>query len=222
MKKVKRARVSAFSFKRWPWVIIVLSVLAGNGAAASHFHLADSSSGQSMLVFIDTAIHPTINGLPMHNNDEIAVFDSLGICYGWTAWDSTTGGNQSMTVWGYNPVGPNLGMRAGATLHFRLWDTVAGEMSASVTYYPVSGQPAGFPLATATSTYVNLGVSDPSSITGLTVPAAPPLVSPTNGESFTDYESVTVIWATVATATSYTVQVATVKALAALCSLRPA
>jgi hypothetical protein len=135
-KEKKEAHMFALSFKRWSSVVIFVSVLAGS-ASATHFTLADSNTAVTMIVFVDSLINPTINGLPMHKNDEIAVFDSNGNCYGRTVWDSVT---TSFTVWGYNGNTNSPGMESGEKLHFRVWDTTAGEMAASVAYYPVGGR----------------------------------------------------------------------------------
>ena len=203
----------ALSFKRWSSVVIFVSILAGS-ASATHFTLADSNTAVTMIVFVDSLINPTINGLPMHKNDEIAVFDSNGNCYGRTVWDSVT---TSFTVWGYNGNTNSPGMESGEKLHFRVWDTTAGEMAASVAYYPVGGAPAGFPNPSTCSTYVTQAISVPSSISGLSAPTAPALSSPASGAA-NQATALTLTWGTVRNAAFYDVQVSTVATFASMVS----
>ena len=193
------------SFKRWSSVVIFLSALVGNAFAS--FHLADSNTAVTMIVFIDTGSHPTLNGSAIHSGDEIGVFDSLGNCYGMTSWPA--GPDTSITVWGYNGNTGNPGMQPGATMFFKVWDTTRGQMPASVTYYPVGGQPAGWPRASATSQFTYQGISDPMSITGLSAPIAPALSSPASG-STNIATSLALSWTASSEATSYAIQVSTV------------
>ncbi len=206
MKNVKEVHVSALSFKRWSSGIMVLSVLAG-GASAAHFKLADSSTGSSMTVIVDTAIHPAINGLPMHKGDEIAVFDTNGNCYGRTIWDSTA--NAGITVWGQNSEVTTVdGMGAGEVMRFRAWDTTAGEMPATSVFYPLDTNVFKTPTS-SDSLYVLNGISMLKSLSGLSAPAAPALSSPTNGATNLA-TSLTFSWALSSGAVSYGMQVSTV------------
>jgi hypothetical protein len=208
--------MSALSFKRWSLVIIFVSALFGS-VSASHFKLTSGSYGGFMEVIVDSLIHPTINGLPLKHDDEIAVFDSNGNCWGFVVWDSIYSLESSpqafynIVVWGVGPGGFGGGMAAGATLHFRVWDTTAGEMPASVSYYPVGASaPGGMPPIT-TSTYAYQGWSVLSSLSGLG-PGAPTLYSPANGAMYQPISGLTLSWASNSTGgpvTSYTVQLST-------------
>ncbi len=183
-----------------------LSVLAGS-ASAAHFKLADSSTGSSMTVIVDTAIHPAINGLPMHKGDEIAVFDTNGNCYGATVWDSSQ--SSGITVWGQNSeVSTVDGMGTGEVMRFRVWDTAAGEMPATSVFYPPDTNVFTTPTS-SDSLYVFNGISMLKSLSGLSAPAAPALSSPTNGATNLA-TSLTFSWAALSGAASYGMQVSTV------------
>ena len=212
MKNEKEAHVSALSIKRWSSAVIVLSVLAGN-ASATHFTLADSSTGNQMYVVVDTAIHPTINGLPMGMGDEIAIFDTNGNCYGRTVWDSLTA-NKLITLWGQNSQVTTVdGMGSGEVMRFRVWDTSAQiEMAATAVFYPKGvASPLGTP--TADSTFTTNGISYLSSLSGLSAPAAPVLSLPTNGATNLA-TTLTLSWAASSGAVSYGMQVSTVSTFA--------
>jgi hypothetical protein len=204
MKREKEAHVTALSFKRWSSVLIIVAALAGSSSAA-HFHRADSGTGNSMTLIIDTTIHPTINGLPMGAGDEIAVFDSLDSCYGWTRWDSLLS-NQAFTVWGQNSESTTKdGMASGEKLRFRVWDSTANlEMAANVAYYPLAS-----PTPTADSLYVTNGISIPSSLAGLSAPSAPALSLPANGATG-QATALTFSWTAAGGATSSALQVSLV------------
>ena len=211
MKKEKEAHVSALSFKRWSSVIIFLSVLAG-GASAAHFKLADSSTGSSMTVIVDTAIHPAINGLPMHKGDEIAVFDTNGNCYGTTVWDSSQ--SSGITVWGQNSQVTTVdGMGSGEVMRFRVWDSSASlEMPATSIFFPPDTNVFTTPTS-SDSLYVFNGISMLKSLSGLSAPAAPALSSPTNGATNLA-TSLTFSWAASSGAASYGMQVSAVSTFA--------
>ncbi len=187
-KKEKEASVIKLSLNRWSSVMIFLSLLAGS-AFARHFNPLDSQTGATLTVFLNTAAHPTLNGTPIRNNnivpDEIGIFDSVGNCWGVGYWPA--GQDSTFAVAGYNNTGvAKLGLKAGATMHFRLWDTTLGEMPATVTYYPPTGAvpfPPGITPSTE-STFVAgspIAYSVPMSIVGLSAPSAPVLSAPTMG-----------------------------------------
>ena len=148
--------------------------------------------------------------MPIAHSDEIAVFDSVGNCYGFGFWPK--GPDTTFPVWGYNSLNVDKpGMIPGATMHFRVWDTTLGEMPAAVTYYPTTG-PVPFPpklTPNTCSTFVAgnpIAYSVPSSITGYLGPAAPALSSPSNG-AVNQALAPSLAWGSSAGATSFSVQV---------------
>jgi hypothetical protein len=183
---------------------------------ARHFNPLDSQTGATLTIFLDTASHPTLNGTPIrHDNvvpDEIGVFDSVGNCWGVGYWPA--GPDTAFAVAGYNNTGViRLGMKAGATMHFRLWDTTLGEMPAGVTYYPPSGT-VPFPpniIPSTCSTFVAgspIAYSVPMSISGQLPPSAVALISPSDNANNMPI-SLSLAWNSSASATSYSVQVST-------------
>ncbi len=213
--------MSGMELKRWMPVVIVLWTLAGS-AFARHFNPLDSETGATLTVFLDTAAHPTLNGAPISSNtlgvpDEIGVFDSAGNCWGVGNWPA--GPTGTITVAGYNNTGViKPGFKAGARLHFRVWDTLTGEMPAIVTFYPPNG-PVPFPpgmTPSTDSTFVAgspVAYSVPMSITGISAPSAPGLSSPANS-ALAQPLAVILNWSGVAYASSYSLQVSTSAAFA--------
>ncbi len=152
-----RSRLLQFS-------ISTFSILALNSAAAAaHFKLSDSLTGNSMNVLIMSSINPMIDGNTILPGDEIAVFDSTNSCYGVVTW---AGGNVAMTVWGYDPISQRAGFGDKELLHWRVWDaTLAKESPAKVMYFA-----PGTSDATSDSLYGYNGISVLSSL--VSVPSA--------------------------------------------------
>jgi titin len=208
MKNAKEVPVYTINLKQWSLVVIFLSVLAVS-ASASHFVLADSSTGNDMVVIVDTAIHPSINGVTMGKGDEIGVFDTNGNCYGWARWDSVA--NSGVTVWGQNTGTGGFG--SGEVMRLRVWDSLTNtEMPATATFYPTGTSALGY-TPTADSTFLTNGIAILKSLSGLSAPAAPILASPTNG-STNQPTSLTVSWTSSNGASSYAIQVSTVSTFA--------
>jgi hypothetical protein len=207
------------SLKSLSAVVIFLTILAG-GAFARHFNPLDSITGNYLTIYLDTAAHPTLNGTPIVAGDEIGVFDSAGNCWGVGTWPST-GVTTTFPVAGHNVVAgvTKLGMKPGNVMYFRVWDTAAGEMPASVSFF-AAGNPTPFNANVTPytdSAYENgnsaLNPSVPSQITGLSVPAAPSLSTPTNGAQGAAV-TLTLAWASSNYAASYALQVSTVSTFA--------
>ncbi len=217
MIKEKEAHVSALHFKRWSMIFTFLSAALAGSASASHFVLADSSTGNNMTVLIDTLIHPAINGVPMGKGDEIAVFDTNGKCYGWARWDSV--GNSGITVWGQNSeVTAVDGMGGNEPMRFRVWDSLTNtESAATVAYYTPGTATSVGVTPTADSLYVQNAISMPSSISALSTPAAPVLASPANGAT-NQATALTFSWTASSGASSYAMQVSTVSTFASTVS----
>ncbi len=206
--------MSGISLKRWSSALIVLACMSGS-AFARHFNPLDSETGATLTVFLDSAAHPTLNGAPISSStlgvpDEIGVFDSAGNCWGVGNWPA--GPTGTITVAGYNNTGiVKPGFKAGATLHFRVWDTLTGEMPAMVTFYPPTG-PVPFPpgmTPSTDSTFVAgspVAYSVPMSITGISAPAAPGLSLPANGAA-AQLLTLSLSWGPEAGAASYSVMV---------------
>jgi hypothetical protein len=133
-------------------------------AMASHFILADSITGSNMDVLIQSSIHPTIDERVIAAGDEIAVFDSAGLCCGVRIWPSS--GSTSITVWGQNPNETTKdGMNGSELLRWRVWDAVlAKESPAKVAYFP---RGSGI---ISDSLYVDNGISELASL--VSVPSA--------------------------------------------------
>jgi hypothetical protein len=188
-------------------------------AFARHFNPLDSLTGNYLTIYLDTAAHPTLNGTPIVAGDEVGVFDSAGNCWGVGIWPS--GATTTFPVAGHNVVAgvTKLGMKPGNVMYFRVWDTAAGEMPASVSFFPAgTAVPFNANVTPYTdSAYQNgnsaLNPSVPSQITGLSVPAAPSLSTPTNGSSGAAV-TLSLTWTSSNYAASYALQVSTVSTFA--------
>jgi len=91
-------------------------------------------TGENTIVVIPTLINPIDEqGNVLSIGDEIAVFNSKGICCGMESW---TGENAAITVWGDNVMTEELdGMVPGDTLFFKIWDKSRGyELYADVAF----------------------------------------------------------------------------------------
>jgi hypothetical protein len=177
--------VSFFKATRLNPAIFVLCVAAISVNSQTHFTFT-SKTGNNMTVDIDTAIHPTVNGLPMANGDEIGVFsiDSADtpsvLCVGAIIWRDV---NSAITVWGDNDQTPvKDGMHGGDTLIYRVWDSsLSQEIPAAVTY--ASGGP----------TYITNAFPVLASLIAPPFPEKPHLVSPAN-TAIINTDSAVFVW----------------------------
>ncbi len=169
-------------------------------STTTHFAFT-SNTGNNMMVVVQTAIGPTIDGSPIAIGDEIGVFDTTGLCVGGTVWNGT---NRIITVWGRDSINGSVlnGMHPGETLQYRIWDSSSRhEVRAFATYNTASP-------ATSTSLYVMNGVSILATLSGISAPGTPVLASPTN-----DAENISISpvlsWNSVPTVLSYHLDVST-------------
>jgi len=101
-------------------LFVVLSCI-GLTKAQTHYSIPfPLPTSKNMVIVIP--ITPTINGIPVQSGDEIAVFDSIGQCCGFTKWKTISG--NSITAWGDDPMTSEQdGFKDGEKLRFRIWDS---------------------------------------------------------------------------------------------------
>jgi hypothetical protein len=181
--------------------VFVIAIVV-NICALPHFQVYDSTTGNNMLVIVDTNIHPNINGINLVSGDEIGVFNSTGLCVGAGRWVRTN--NISIAVYGQNTYSTSTdGMAAGEKMKFRMWDSLLNiEVPASATYGP-------FQVFPPDSTYGQDLYSFLASLSGISAPAVPVLSSPANGAGNQSVSSLGLSWSTSARAASYEVEVST-------------
>ncbi len=170
----------------------------------SHFIVPYTVTGSSMTVLVKDSINPTLNGSVIQSGDEIAVFNHTGLCVGDAVWRDT---NATITVWGQNSQSRTVdGMADSEVLRYRMWDAVhSTEMKAVATYLDSLQNPG----ARNDSFYVTNGISILGSLTGISAPVAPTLVSPTNTSGNISITP-TFSWNSVNTATSYALNISAV------------
>jgi hypothetical protein len=78
------------------------------------------NTGNTAHVAVQTAIEPTVHGLPLEAGDEIGVFTLSGLCVGASVW--TGDSNIAIAIWGDNQMTPEIdGAQAGERIVYRLW-----------------------------------------------------------------------------------------------------
>ncbi|HEX7071601.1 MAG TPA: putative Ig domain-containing protein, partial [Rhodothermales bacterium] len=175
--------------------------------AQTHFNDCVSMTGSSANVIVPASIEPTLNGSPLANGDEIAVFTTDGTCAGAATW---TGGNLSLTVWGDDAVTTEKdGFQPGEELTFRLWDASADTEAVEVTVVYDASQP----FYRTEGTYADNALYAPITFEAsydadVAVPSAPTLAIPLNGAVGVN-TTPTFIWSPIALADTYNLQVAT-------------
>lgn len=101
-------------------------------------------------MILPSEIAPTLDGEPLANGDELAVYTPRGTCAGAEVW---AGNNMAFPVWGDDVITEGIaeGFVSGEELSFRIWDASAGQeywgdtLKLSVSYtsdppYNSSGQ----------------------------------------------------------------------------------
>jgi hypothetical protein len=154
---------------RWLFILICVLLNCKTVLAQTHF-TAVSNTGNNAIIGIPVSINPTVGGILLELNDDIAVFANGRImpdsfCVGVTKWNQS---NISITVWGDNEQTPALdGMKAGTKYHFRVWkySTNKEYTNAKVTY------------AQGDSLYRANGISVLASFSGGDVHAVPTIVA---------------------------------------------
>ncbi len=161
---------------------------------ADHFPMPDTATGNTMSVIIRTAIAPTLDGVPLNKNDEIALCDSAGNCFGYGTWDSVH--NINVITYGDDPMlAGKQGFYGGDAVKVIIWDTVAQrEVVAS------AGAGKNGLVYNRDAIYI---------LTSLTAisPAAPLPLSPADG-GVGQSAATAFTWETVSGASSYSLQVA--------------
>jgi len=112
--------------------------LAIASSAQTHFSSV-KNTGNNMTVLVQAAINPSIDGQPLSNGDEIAVFTPSELCVGAIAWQ---GNNTAITVWGDDDQTAAIdGIKGGEVLSFKVWDASRNlELPARVSFQ--SGGPS--------------------------------------------------------------------------------
>jgi hypothetical protein len=183
-------------------VLVFISGIVVNAGALTHFQIADTTTGNNMLVIVDTNIHPNINGINLIPGDEIGVFNTTGLCVGAGRWLGSA--NLSIAVYGQNTYSSTTdGMSDGEKMRFRIWDSLY-DMEAPVcaTYGPFQGYPPD-------STYIQNSLSFLASLSGTAAPAAPELAMPANGAVNQSASSLEMSWSVSAWAASYELEIST-------------
>ena len=100
------------------WSALVFSSEA-YGMLTSHFTFT-SNTGNNATVSVPIVSNPSIGDVPLRAGDEIGVFTPGGLCVGAVVWDGV--GNKAITVWGDDPMTPELdGLQAGQLMLYRVW-----------------------------------------------------------------------------------------------------
>jgi len=105
----------------------------------AHFTPCSNTGGNATLL-IRTDISPVIDGVPVGEGDEIAVFSENGVCAGAAVWLGDR--HLALVVWGDDAMTPEIdGMPAGGGYRFRIWDRETDtEYEAAATYSEGSPQ----------------------------------------------------------------------------------
>lgn len=182
--------------------IFVLSTLTASSSTDTvvHHFIFTSNTGNNATVGIPVSANPNIDGTPLSNGDEIGGFTPAGLCVGGVVWN---GANTAMTVWGDNDQTAAIdGIKSGEQIYYRVWrKSDSTEFSnVAVTYSQGNGVYA------ADNIFVLSSLSASSKTT--TIPTKPTLLSPPNG-AINQPTSVTLIWSSSSSATTYHLQLST-------------
>ncbi|MDZ7725411.1 MAG: FlgD immunoglobulin-like domain containing protein [candidate division KSB1 bacterium] len=109
-------------------------------ASDSVYYSSVFYTGENATVIIPAAIHPCdAAGEELQTGDEIAVFNTGGVCCGSEVWNES---NAALTVWGDNPMTDETdGMLSGDTLIFRIYDKSRGVEMQALAEFESPGQP---------------------------------------------------------------------------------
>ena len=188
----------------WSLLSAALVLHSRTAGAQDHFSDCVSVTGGSASIIIPATIWPTVDGGPIAEGDEIAVFTPDGVCAGVTTWD---GLNAGITIWGDNSVTQAKdGFRVEEPLSFRVWDTSADQEYTNVTVTYSSSRS----FHRAIGTYVENAIYSLASLSAvptLQLPVSPALKSPSEG-AYIQSSQVPLSWNAVPDAASYELQVA--------------
>ena len=91
---------------------------------ARHYPIVDSTTGRNLSMIVQVSIHPAINGQLLHRGDEIGLFDTNGLFFGFCRWDSLK--NINVRAFGDNDfLAGKQGFYANDPIRIRIWDTSA-------------------------------------------------------------------------------------------------
>ncbi|MDX1546411.1 MAG: T9SS type A sorting domain-containing protein [Rhodothermales bacterium] len=184
--------------------LMALSVLPSMRAQAqTHFTGCLDGTGNvfNATVVVPVGSTPSINGTPLSDGSEIAVFSDdpayPDLCAGVLVWQNQ---HAFLTVWGDDDLTPERdGLLEGETLRYRVWDSASG------TEY--AGSAVEILYAQGNGTY---GMDELLVLGDLNVwvaPSAPALASPSDGASNVPTD-VTLAWNAAPGADTYHLQVA--------------
>jgi len=78
-----------------------------------------AATGNNATVILPTNANPDIEGMPLADGDYVGVFNSSGLCCGYSCWQ---GQNLAITVWGDDDQTPQIdGLIIGERLHYRVY-----------------------------------------------------------------------------------------------------
>lgn len=133
-------------------LIILLSGSASLSLQAQHFVVPNTKTGSDATILIATSASPSINGEPLSDGDEIAVFSPGGLLTGMAVWNESS---VSVTVWGDNIMTePVDGLKEGEVMSFSIWDKSENKEYSNVEVSYSSSKP----FFNATGKYVSNGI----------------------------------------------------------------
>ncbi len=185
-----------------------LLVAAGStpeGASAqTYFAGCVSMTGSDATLVVPASAAPAINGAPIAQGDELAIFTEDGLCAGVGVW---SGADLVITVWGDDSVTETKdGFEADEALTFRAWDA-SDKAEAKAVDATLSGEKPYYRTRNTFETnaiYVVASLS--ASDEALVAPSSPRLTSP--GDDARDMQlDPTVVWNAVEGAAHYRIQV---------------
>lgn len=170
-----------------------------NVYALSHFSFTEGDPTNSMVITLNAASNPTLDGTTLATGDEIGMFNQNGDCVGAVVWENAA---TYITAWGVD--GSTPGYQAGESLMYRVWDASADKEydNISVVHWDIDDNViAGEFNNTLPYIYIN-------SFAALTTPTTPMLTAPADMATGI-YLSGNLEWDAVLNADSYSVMVST-------------
>ncbi|MDX1439481.1 MAG: T9SS type A sorting domain-containing protein [Rubricoccaceae bacterium] len=105
----------------WACVLLAPAVVFQSVASQEYYTDCVFNTGESATIVIESIVEPTIFGEELEEGDEIAVFTPEGICGGVAIWKDD-GENLALTVWGDNPITPEVdGFAPEEKIGYRIW-----------------------------------------------------------------------------------------------------
>ena len=185
-------------FKRTGLALLACLCLASSLMAAPHFVPVKVVATDTMTVVVplDLAPAPTVNGSPIIAGDEVAVFSPAGVCAGSARWPAT-GTSVQITVFGDVSFSNSDAMHPNDLLYFKVWDSTATkEVTATVTFATGS-----------TNKYTNQTITTLASLMAQSAPSVLTLTSPKGGENWYVGSIHAITWTSTGTTTGMTVRI---------------